>query len=318
MLTQRNSLLKQLRDQGADSRAPAVEAQLAFWDERLAQDGAVVMARRQDFLIELEGLARARHEELSGGRELLRLYYLPSFNTGLVPDADFEHYQGGLLDEVSRAPADVDQIRARFRQKLGSRRSRELAAGVTLYGPHRDDLRFVANGRDLRTYGSRGQQRSAALAVKLAEVRAMTVATGSAPLLLLDDVMSELDAQRRSTLLAVLHDVPQAIVTTTDWDDFTPRIPPPGPTPDRECRRRHACHQLKPGPRNQIYPMVNTVGKFGAGRAVAAGDKKPGRILLLPGLVRRRLPLLQGRLQIGPAYHALFHLSRAHSQLTID
>ena len=141
-----------------------------------------------------------------------------------MPDADFEHYQGGLLDETIPAPADVDQIRTRFRQKLGSRRSRELAAGVTLYGPHRDDLRFVANGRDLRIYGSRGQQRSAALAVKLAEVRAMTDATGSAPLLLLDDVMSELDAQRRSTLLAVLRDVPQAIVTTTDWDDFTPEF----------------------------------------------------------------------------------------------
>ena len=82
----------------------------------------------------------------------------------------------------------------------------------------------MANGRDLRTYGSRGQQRSAALAVKLAEVHAMTDATGSAPLLLLDDVMSELDAQRRSTLLAVLQDVPQAVVTTTDWDDFTPEF----------------------------------------------------------------------------------------------
>jgi DNA replication and repair protein RecF len=224
VLTQRNSLLKQLRDQDADPKSPAVEAQLAFWDERLALDGAAVMARRQDFLIALEDLARARHEELSGGRELLRLHYLPSFNTGLVPDADFDSYRGGLLDDVPHTPADGEQIRTRFRQKLASRRSRELAAGVTLYGPHRDDLRFLANGRDLRTYGSRGQQRSAALAVKLAEVRAMTDATGSAPLLLLDDVMSELDAQRRGTLLAVLHDVPQAIVTTTDWDDFTPEF----------------------------------------------------------------------------------------------
>jgi DNA replication and repair protein RecF len=96
-----------------------------------------------------------------------------------------------------------------------------VAAGVTLYGPQRDDLRFEANGRDLRTYGSRGQQRSAALALKLAEVQVMAAA-GSAPLLLLDDVMSELDAARRFTLLAVLDDVPQAILTTTDWEDFSP------------------------------------------------------------------------------------------------
>jgi DNA replication and repair protein RecF len=91
-----------------------------------------------------------------------------------------------------------------------------------LHGPHRDDLRFLANKRDLRTYGSRGQQRSAALSLKLAEVDAMTQETGAAPLLLLDDVMSELDARRRSTLLAALNGVEQAILTTTDWEDFTP------------------------------------------------------------------------------------------------
>ena len=90
------------------------------------------------------------------------------------------------------------------------------------YGPHRDDLRFLANGHDLRVYGSRGQQRTAALSLKLAEVAAMTAATGAPPLLLLDDVMSELDAVRRSTLLAALDGVEQALLTTTDWDDFTP------------------------------------------------------------------------------------------------
>jgi DNA replication and repair protein RecF len=93
-----------------------------------------------------------------------------------------------------------------------------------MYGPHRDDLRFLVNGRDLRLFGSRGQQRSAARALKLAEVRAMTDATGATPLLLLDDVMSELDAQRRGLLLQVLGDVEQAILTTTDWDDFSPEF----------------------------------------------------------------------------------------------
>jgi DNA replication and repair protein RecF len=91
-------------------------------------------------------------------------------------------------------------------------------------GPHRDDLAFTVEGRDLRTFGSRGQQRTAALALKLAEVQMMHDATGDSPLLLLDDIMSELDAARRRTLLDALAQVSQALVTTTDWTDFTPQL----------------------------------------------------------------------------------------------
>ena len=223
VLLQRNSLLKTLRDQEARP-SPAVDAQLAFWDEKLVQHGAAVVARRHNFVVELEQLAAARHAELSGGREQLALHYLPSFNPGLLADAEFELLREGLLDAAPSARLDAATVSTAYLRKLAVRRSRELAAGATLYGPHRDDLRFLANGRDLRVYGSRGQQRSAALALKLAEVRAMTAATatGAAPLLLLDDVMSELDAERRSMLLAVIDDVPQAIVTTTDWEDFSP------------------------------------------------------------------------------------------------
>ncbi len=221
VLLQRNSLLKALRDQEARP-SPAVDAQLAFWDEKLVQHGAAVVARRHNFVVELEQLAAARHAELSGGREQLALHYLPSFNPGLLADAEFELLREGLLAAAPSDRLSVDTVSAAYLRKLAVRRSRELAAGTTLYGPHRDDLRFLANGRDLRVYGSRGQQRSAALALKLAEMRAMTAATGAAPLLLLDDVMSELDAERRSMLLAVIDDVPQAIVTTTDWEDFSP------------------------------------------------------------------------------------------------
>jgi DNA replication and repair protein RecF len=136
----------------------------------------------------------------------------------------FEWLRAGQPMDDPLIPVDAGQVAATFMRKLASRRGREIAAGNTLYGPHRDDLRFLANGRDLRLYGSRGQQRSAALALKLAEVQVMTTATGAAPLLLLDDVMSELDAQRRATLLAALEGIDQAIVTTTDWDDFTPEF----------------------------------------------------------------------------------------------
>lgn len=235
VLLQRNSLLKRLRDQEARP-SPAVDAQLAFWDEKLVQHGAAVIAQRHNFLLDLEVLAAHRHAELSGGREQLALHYLPSFNPGLLPDQEFELLREGLLEA---APADrlaVATVSPAYLRKLAVRRSREIAAGTTLYGPHRDDLRFLANGRDLRTYGSRGQQRSAALALKLAEVRAMTAATGAAPLLLLDDVMSELDAGRRSMLLAVIDDVPQAIVTTTDWEDFSEAF-----------RRRARCFHVHSG-----------------------------------------------------------------------
>ncbi len=244
VLTQRNSLLKQLRDQGARLGNSAVDAQLDFWDEQLVMTGAWVTARRHVFVAQLQPLAQARHAELSDQREVLDLEYLSSFNYGPWPEAEFELWQEGHLLDDRRWPWAEEQtqqatlelaesdplepltatVRKAYSAKLDARRSRELAAGMTLYGPHRDDLRFLANRRDLRTYGSRGQQRSAALSLKLAEVQAMTDATGRAPLLLLDDVMSELDAQRRSTLLEVLAGVEQAVVTTTDWEDFSPEF----------------------------------------------------------------------------------------------
>ena len=108
--------------------------------------------------------------------------------------------------------------------QLKTFRNREVAAGTSLFGPHRDDLAFLAGGRDLRTYGSRGQQRTAALALKLAEVEMMRQVTGESPLLLLDDVMSELDEARRHAMLDALASVDQAFVTTTDWGDFSDQL----------------------------------------------------------------------------------------------
>ena len=228
VLAQRNSLLKQLREQGARASNASTDAQLSFWDEQLIETGSWVMARRHNFVAQLQPLAQMRHAELSDGRETLAVEFLPSFNYGPWPEAEFDLWQEGYLLEdhswpwtsgIINGEVTVEYIAAVMREKLISRRSRELAAGMTLYGPHRDDLRFLANQRDLRVYGSRGQQRSAALSLKLAEVQVMTDSTGSAPLLLLDDVMSELDAQRRNMLLAVLEGVEQAVITTTDWED---------------------------------------------------------------------------------------------------
>lgn len=228
VLNQRNSLLRTLRDQPTRPPTESVEAQLGFWDEKLVQQGSLVMARRHNFVHQLQAVAYERHAALSDTREQLALYYTPSFNPGHLTELEFTQLRDShLLNELSTTvntlltPAAVAE---QYVAKLCSRRGRELTAGNTLYGPHRDDLRIVANDRDLRTYGSRGQQRTAALALKLAELQVSTAATGTAPLLLLDDVMSELDVQRRNTLLTALAGVEQAIVTTTDWEDFTPEF----------------------------------------------------------------------------------------------
>jgi DNA replication and repair protein RecF len=227
VITQRNSLLKALREQGADPRSASTAAQLDFWDERLVTQGSRVMTRRAAYISELEAIAAQRHSELTGESEQLALQYVPSFNLGFLSEPDYLLLkEGRWTRKHTRTTPSAEQRRdgRAVSSRLQQRRSREITAGNTLYGPHRDDLRLLANGRDLRLYGSRGQQRTAALSLKLAEVHAMAEAGGSTPLLLLDDVMSELDARRRSTLLSALDGVRQAILTTTDWDDFTPEF----------------------------------------------------------------------------------------------
>ena len=222
VVTQRNSLLKQLQEQ-AQADSPSVAAQLSFWDDQLIEQGTRVLSRRHTYLTHLAPIARRVHADLSQEQEALDLLYLPSFNTGLYTDQDYQRLREGEevgADDLAGVETDTATISRRFRERLESRRRVELAAGSSLYGPHRDELIFQVNGWNLRAYGSRGQQRTGALALKLAELHAMSAATGEKPILLLDDVMSELDAQRRAALLSALADVRQGIVTTTDWSQF--------------------------------------------------------------------------------------------------
>jgi DNA replication and repair protein RecF len=113
------------------------------------------------------------------------------------------------------------QIKALFQHQLASRREKEIERGMTLIGPHRDDLRFLVGGVDMCTYGSRGQQRTISISLKLAELELIRAETGEEPILLLDDVMSELDESRRRYLMDAIHREQQVIVTTTDLDSFT-------------------------------------------------------------------------------------------------
>jgi DNA replication and repair protein RecF len=122
---------------------------------------------------------------------------------------------------VDRSGLDLKEIQNGFREQLRERRSEEIARGVTTIGPHRDDLRFLANDIDLAYYGSRGQVRTTLLALKLAEVNWMKERTGEWPVILLDEVMAELDVQRRADLLRYVGESEQVLFTTTDLNLFS-------------------------------------------------------------------------------------------------
>lgn len=207
VLTQRNALLKQLQDRGGDPD------QLDYWDEQLAADGTAITLKRYVALDELSRLADRAHRDLTGSPIDLRLRYQPAFDASHSP----AEYQIALrLDVPSAIIADARRAEAVFHARLRQRRAEEIEAGMTLIGPHRDDFRFILDQIDLGTYGSRGQQRSAVLALKLAEVEWIHGKAGDWPILLLDEVMAELDAQRRAYLLSRIDSVNQSLLTATD------------------------------------------------------------------------------------------------------
>lgn len=218
VLTQRNHLLRTLRERAGDLD------QLLFWDRSLVENGTYLVARRQEAIGELDRLAQVIHLELTGQKERLRLRYEPSFDPSRPPPSD---YQLPLELEVASEPgvqqleADMSQVAEAFRAQLHEIRRQEILRGMTLVGPHRDDLRFLVGGVDQTIYGSRGQQRTAALALKLAEVRLIGQEVGEQPILLLDDVMSELDDARRGYLMRMMDGAQQAILTTTDLKAYS-------------------------------------------------------------------------------------------------
>ncbi len=213
VLEQRNSLLRDFHER------PFKPAELAVWDQQLIAEGAYLIARRAATVERYNGLIAEIHPQLTDAREQLELGYQSSVAL------DKPAAQAALFPDTGSAPNA--EIGALFARQLEMMRPRELGAGLTLVGPHRDDLRFMIrrssdqNPVDATTYASRGQGRTVALSLKLAEVRLMRAETGEEPVLLLDDVMSELDAPRRAALSQTVIDSPQAIITATDLDDFT-------------------------------------------------------------------------------------------------
>ncbi len=213
VLTQRNHLLRQLQE-----RRNSPE-QLRFWDEKLAEDGAHVVARRQAVIAELEELARAIHLELTSQDGHLSLRYEPSIR---MPEKSYQIPLGLGSEGVLGIRYSESDIRESFLEQLREITREEIQRGMSLIGPHRDDLRFLAGGVDMRIYGSRGQQRTVVLAMKLAEAKLLARETGEQPIMLLDEVMSELDEARRRYLMKAIENSQQAILTTTHWDAYSP------------------------------------------------------------------------------------------------
>ena len=183
VLNQRNNLLKQI---GFNRELMDT---IQVWDDQLEQYGKCIIKTRREFISELSGMIVSIHKELSGGTEELAIRYEPN-----------------VTEEE-------------FKDKLKKTLDRDLALRMTNLGPHRDDMSFSISSGDIRRYGSQGQQRTAALALKLAEIQLVKKRIRDNPVLLLDDVLSELDRRRQNLLLHSIHDI-QTIVTCTGLEEF--------------------------------------------------------------------------------------------------
>lgn len=194
ILKQRNQLLKNMFPVPDKEQ----EMMLDILSEQLAQTAAKVIFRRYAFLHMLQSWSGEIHKEISREKEELKVSYVPSTE---------------VSDDM-----DLSMLEERIKEKLGQSRHNEIRRGVTLIGPHRDDLSLRINEKEVQTFGSQGQQRTAALSLKLAEIELINDHIGEYPILLLDDVLSELDHYRQSHLLHAIQGKVQTFVTSTSVD----------------------------------------------------------------------------------------------------
>jgi len=191
-LAQRNALLRDGKNTSEEALEP--------WDGQLADAGARIIHRRHQVICELDRRARDIHYLLSGTRERLTLTYSSCIKDGY--------------------PGEAGTIHNTIVKTLKAARRRELARGMTLIGPHRDDIQFSIEGAPVEDFGSQGQRRTTILSLKLAEVDLMEAETGERPVLLLDDVASELDPARRELLVKSVSGRSQVVLTTTSLEDL--------------------------------------------------------------------------------------------------
>lgn len=183
IVNQRNKLLKDMYVQ------PGLKGTLDIWDMQMVEYGRRIIEKRKRFVEELNEIIQNIHFNLTGGTENLRVIYEPS-----CPGQELE-------------------------KTVSENRERDMRMKITSAGPHRDDLCMKVNGIDIRRYGSQGQQRTAALSLKLSEIYIVKRTIKDTPVLLLDDVLSELDSSRQTYLLDSIHDI-QTMITCTGLDDF--------------------------------------------------------------------------------------------------
>lgn len=188
-LKQKNNLLKEYKFN------PNIDDMLDVWDAGLAKEGAIIIQKRMDYIATLNDAARKFHYALSGEQETLAL----SYESGSKTDCDAKVLESELYKSI-----------------IGARK-KDKELGFSTIGPHRDDIKIEINGNDSRKYASQGQQRTIALAMKLGEVVIYKNEIGEPPVLLLDDVLSELDQDRQSMLLKMTEGF-QTILTCTEYD----------------------------------------------------------------------------------------------------
>ncbi|KRL05868.1 DNA replication/repair protein RecF [Liquorilactobacillus oeni] len=199
ILKQRNHYLKQLQlKQTADYML------LDVLSDQLAAFGAEIIAKRIVFLTGLEKYAQKLQEQITHTKEKLQFRYETSV--------------------AAAAQKSVEDLYSALKLLYKTNRKKEIIQGTTLYGPHRDDVLFLINQKNVHVYGSQGQQRTTALALKLAEIDLMKEETGEYPILLLDDVLSELDGSRQTQLLRTIQDKVQTFLTTPSISEITRKL----------------------------------------------------------------------------------------------
>ena len=196
VLDQRNNLLREIKYERASAMG------LEIWNSQLIQYGAVVTAKRAEFMRYLRKAAADIYSTLTEGAEALSISYRPNV------DAEDE---------------DEEAIAERFAESLSAKREIDLARGTTHTGPHRDDVNILINGLAAREFASQGQQRTAAIALKLAEIDLVRRASGENPVVLLDDIMAELDETRRQRIFDSTAGC-QTMITTTHLSDLNPGV----------------------------------------------------------------------------------------------
>lgn len=183
LLNERNNLLKQIGFQ------PSLRETLESWDLQILEYGKGIIEKRERFVVMMESIMGEIHEKLTGEKEKIKVVY--------EKNVSGEEYEEKLKDSLER----------------------DIRTGTTNAGPHRDDLGFFVDGKDLRKFGSQGQQRTAALSLKLSEMKLIEKVSGEKPILLLDDVLSELDHHRQEYLLSSISEI-QTMITCTGLEDF--------------------------------------------------------------------------------------------------